>query len=372
VSTSARGAGKRGAKAGGAPHAKAPPVLVDGAKGEGGGQTLRTALSLSLVTGRPFVIDDVRGGREDPGLAQHHVVTIEAAAAVGGARVEGATVGSSRVSFEPTKLTPGNYAFSIGSAGSATLLLQTLVPALLTASGPSLVEVEGGTHVPFAPTFDFLAATYAPILSRMGPTVDVGIERRGFVPKGGGRIFARVEPAPIQRFDMTKPVEVTGRRARSIIEQLRRDIAERELAVVGRRLGLMSGELVIEQISTAPSPGNYLVVELESRDITEVISSIGERGVRSEEVAARAAEEARRYLDRAAPIGEYLADQLLLPLALGPGGAFLSGPPTPHTITNADLIEQFLDVEISFVDADDGCALITVKKKGEAGPPESF
>src|SRR5262245_23325343 len=153
---------------------------LDGSEGEGGGQILRTALSLSMLTGLHFRIDRIRAGREKPGLRRQHLVSVQAAATVSRAVAEGAELGSQSLTFVPGEVRPGDYAFDVGSAGSTTLVLQTILPPLLVSDGPSTLRIDGGTHNPFAPPFDFLARTFVPRVNAMGPNVEVGIERAGF------------------------------------------------------------------------------------------------------------------------------------------------------------------------------------------------
>src|ERR1700722_15265155 len=160
-------------------------IEIDGSFGEGGGQVLRTALSLSLVTGQPFRIDNIRAGREKPGLLRQHLTAVLAAAEIGGATVEGATLGSTALTFSPGKVKPGEYRFAVGTAGSGTLVFQTILPALMLASAPSRITIEGGTHNHAAPPFDFLARTFVPLVERMGPKIRLQFERYGFYTAGG-------------------------------------------------------------------------------------------------------------------------------------------------------------------------------------------
>src|SRR5262245_11938020 len=169
-------------------------LTIDGSVGEGGGQILRSALSLSLVTGTPFRIDNIRGNRRKPGLLRQHLTAVEAAAAVGGAEVQGAVIGGGTLVFRPGHVRPGRYAFSVGTAGSATLVLQTILPALVTARSPSEVRIEGGTHNPLAPPFDFLAEVFLPLLERSGVRARATLERHGFHPAGGGSLSVTIEP----------------------------------------------------------------------------------------------------------------------------------------------------------------------------------
>src|SRR6185436_13785565 len=171
-------------------------ISIDGSFGEGGGQILRTALSLSLATGAPFRIENIRAQRPKPGLLRQHLTAVQAAAAVGRAHVEGHTAGSLALTFTPTGVFPGDYAFAVGTAGSATLVLQTILPPLLAAGGRTVVTLEGGTHNPWAPPFDFLKRVFLPIVNRLGPRVEVALERYGFYPAGGGRFSVTIDPSP--------------------------------------------------------------------------------------------------------------------------------------------------------------------------------
>src|SRR5689334_5065034 len=163
------------------------PILIDGSQGEGGGQILRSSLALSVLTGKPFKIENIRANRDKPGLGRQHLTAVLAAAKICSAGVSGAVLGSRELSFWPGKLKPGEYAFDVGSAGSTTLVFQTVLPPLMLADGPSQLQLQGGTHNIHAPPFDFLAKTFLPVVNRMGPQVNVELVRAGFFPAGGGR-----------------------------------------------------------------------------------------------------------------------------------------------------------------------------------------
>src|SRR5688572_17114432 len=170
-------------------------LIIDGSFGEGGGQILRTSLALSLITGRPFRIEKIRANREKPGLMRQHLTAVKAAGKIGQAEVEGAFIGAKELTFAPGEVVPGDYSFAVGTAGSATLVLQTVLPALITASKPSTLRLEGGTHNPYAPPFDFLARVFLPIVNRMGPNIEATLLRPGFYPAGGGKVNFTIEPA---------------------------------------------------------------------------------------------------------------------------------------------------------------------------------
>lgn len=323
-------------------------LTIDGSFGEGGGQIIRTSLALSLITGKAFRAERVRARRERPGLQRQHLAAVQSAARLGSAEVAGASVGSGRFTFVPGEVTPGEYTFSIGTAGSATLVLQAVLPPLILASAPSVVTLEGGTHNVHAPPFDFLEKTFLPLVNRMGPRVAAELERYGFYPPGGGRINVFVEPvARLARLDITERGRVLSRAARAKVIRLPPAIAERELKTVAEVLGWGEESLLIETSNNALSPGNVLTVEIESEHLTEVFTGIGERGVRAEEIAERVAREAEEYLATGATVGAHLADQLLIPLALAGGGSYTTVPLSLHTTTNIEIIKKFLPVEIS-------------------------
>ncbi|HUU85586.1 MAG TPA: RNA 3'-terminal phosphate cyclase [Phycisphaerae bacterium] len=321
-------------------------LTIDGSRGEGGGQILRTSLGLSLVTGKPFRIEKIRANRPRPGLMRQHWTAVRAAMRVGGAEAEGAEIGSTALTFAPQRVTPGEYEFSVGSAGSVTLVLQTVLPALLTASGPSRLTLEGGTHNPFAPPFDFLARAFVPIINRMGPTVSAELQRPGFYPAGGGRMTVQVEPCErLRAIELLERGEVRGRRARAIVANLPQHIAERELHVIERRLDWERSCLHVEEADAA-GPGNIVIIEIECEHITEVFTAFGERKKRAEDVARGAANEARRYLAAEVPVGEHLADQLLVPMALAGGGRFKTFELSGHAQTNIEVLGEFLECTV--------------------------
>ena len=319
------------------------PVEIDGSQGEGGGQMLRTSLTLSMLTGTPIVLHRLRAGRKRPGLLRQHLTAVRAATAISGAEVEGDRLGSRRLEFRPRTVLPGSHRFSVGTAGSATLVLQTILPVLLTAEGPSTLVLEGGTHNPKAPPFPFLAEAFLPLVERMGPQVEATLERSGFYPAGGGRF--RVEITPTERlsgFELHERGALRKRRATAVLAHLPRHIAERELHLVRRKLNWSATETEIEE-ADSPGPGNALFLHLGFAQATEVVSGFGAPGVPAETVARGVVREARRFLAAEVPVGEHLADQLLLLLAIAGEGAFTTVPLSSHTTTQLDLIRRFLE-----------------------------
>jgi RNA 3'-terminal phosphate cyclase (ATP) len=320
-------------------------IRIDGSTGEGGGQMLRTALSLALVTGQPFEIENIRAKREKPGLLRQHLTAVLAAGEIGTARIEGAMLGSKTLQFIPGKIRPGDYQFAVGTAGSSTLVLQTILPALMSASSPSRLTLEGGTHNTMSPPFHFLQKTFLPLLEGMGPKVTVNLERYGFYPAGGGRFTAEIEPRQrLSPLVLTGRGEITHRRVLAIVANLARNIAQRELHNVSHHLNWPEDTLEVLETKDSPGPGNVVMIEIGSPAVTEIFTGFGRVGASAEKVASEAAGSALSYLASTAVAGEFLADQLLLPLALAGSGTFTTTKLSLHSRTNIEVISLFLPV----------------------------
>ncbi|MCA8920104.1 MAG: RNA 3'-terminal phosphate cyclase [Planctomycetes bacterium] len=320
-------------------------IEIDGSHGEGGGQVLRTSLALSIVTGKPFRLFNIRAGRKSPGLKKQHLACVRAAKQISNANVRGDAMDSMELSFTPDGIYPGQYRFSVGSAGSAALVYQTVLLPLLHADAPSFVMIEGGTHAAWAPPFDFLQHTFTPLLERMGATTSLSAERLGFYPAGGGLLHARIQP-----WAQREHVELVGLTNSSLsatayISKLPAEVAQRELRKVKQAFVLDDDALNTVDVRT-PGPGNALCIYSHSEQVTEVVTAFGKRGVKAEVVAKAAIKEMLEYLEAGVPVGQHLADQLLLPMALGAGGHFRTLEPSGHTRTNIETIKRFLDVQI--------------------------
>ncbi|WP_257386530.1 RNA 3'-terminal phosphate cyclase [Tahibacter caeni] len=325
-------------------------IELDGAQGEGGGQILRTALSLAMLQRRPLRLRNIRARRSKPGLMRQHLVCVQAAAAVSGADVSGAEIGSTALEFRPGAIRAGEYAFRIGSAGSTLLVLQTVLPALLRAGGRSQLVLEGGTHNRMAPSADFVATAFLPQLARMGADVGMSIERHGFYPAGGGRIHVDIAPTALSPLALHERGAARGIEATALLRNLPRHIAERELDTAAERFALTRRE--VRDLPAGPGPANALVLTAQFDHVSEVVVGLGEQGVAAENVARGACDELRAYLAHGAPVGEHLADQLLLPLVLA-GGSFVTGRPSTHLETNAAVIRAF-DAAAVDISPDDG------------------
>jgi RNA 3'-terminal phosphate cyclase (ATP) len=222
---------------------------------------------------------------------------------------------------------------------------------LLCAAGASTLTLEGGTHNPFAPPIDFLEKAFLPLVNRMGPRVTVTLERAGFYPAGGGRVVVHVEPATkLTPLHLQARGEIKRRLAKAVVAALPGEIAKRELKKVEKMLGWSADQLQIRQLPEEWGPGNLLTLEIESEHLTEVFTGFGMKGTTAEAVAHNAVHQARRYLAANVPVGEYLADQLLLPMAMAGGGSFLTHSPSEHTKTNMQVIGRFLSVPIKIAE----------------------
>lgn len=316
------------------------PLQIDGSAG--GGQILRSSLTLSLVTGRPFLITNIRGKRSKPGLLAQHLTCVRAATQVGGAQTEGAHKHSTSLYFRPETLDAGDYRWDVGTAGSATLVVQTVLPALLFAEDASTIRVTGGTHNRSAPPFEFLDRCYGRALKDLGQAVHFELGRRGFEPVGGGELTANISPGDWVPYEALERGRIKRIRAQAIVSELPRDIGQRELTVLNKELPDVRGEIVEE---TGPT-GNVLLIEVDCPR-PMLFTGFGRPGLRAQEVARSVARPLKHWLDADVPIDEHLADQLVLLLALGAGGRFRTTKASEHLRTNADVIRRFLpEIEI--------------------------
>jgi RNA 3'-terminal phosphate cyclase (ATP) len=323
-------------------------IEIDGSFGEGGGQILRSSLTLSAITGTPFKIKNIRSGRKKPGLMRQHLTCVKAVQRICSAFVIGAEVGSQELEFYPESINAGKYKFVVGTAGSTSLVFQTILPVLFMADDVSHVEFEGGTHNPMAPPFDYLDKVFLPTLLKMGIHVNRKLERYGFYPAGGGRFSVDIYPINGQ----LNPLEIVDRgvlvneSADCLIAFLRNDIAQREMAVVQENTGIMPKDMTITETDNTVGPGNVLYLTYKFAKSMAMSCQFGVQGVRAETVALKAIKEMHDLVESGAAIDAHLADQLIIPFALAGSGRFSTVKPSLHTKTNIEVVKKFLDVAI--------------------------
>lgn len=343
-------------------------VEIDGSYGEGGGQILRTSISLSALLKEPFHINNIRKNRKKPGLMPQHLMAVKATAEICGAKVKGAVQGSGELTFEPGKAFHGNFSFDIGTAGSTSLLFQTLLLPLIHAGGGSTLELTGGTHVPMSPPFDYIKEVFLPTLARMGVKTSCEIKSYGFYPRGGGLVRFRIEPVKeIFPGGFTERGKLKEIKIVSAVCGLPLSIARRQTDSV---LGILAGYEVniltesLEVNSFSGGRGTYIFILAIYENIQAGFSAVGERGKRAEAVGAEAAYDFLMY-DRAGSsyaLDRHLADQIVLYLALARGeSAFTTPFMTEHLLTNLWAMGKFLKMDYRLEGQKDGPGKVEVK-----------
>jgi RNA 3'-terminal phosphate cyclase (ATP) len=324
-------------------------IFVDGSTGEGGGQILRTSLTLSCITGKALHIENIRAARRNPGLAKQHLSCVRAACQTCNGLAQAATKGSQVLDFQPAPIRSGDFHFDIGSAGSASLVIQTILPALFLADKPSTITVTGGTHNPLAPPFDFLNETFLPAIATAGFHGDCKLIKHGFFPAGGGKISFNIRPWQKntgRTIDLCQKGKEPKIQARIYTAKLPEHIAQRQ-----RKLLLQSDLNIrnVEYIDVKDSvgPGNCAMIRLRSSERTTVFTAFGERGKPSEEVISEVVSLAKDFLASEAAVDRFLADQLLIYMALAKAGSFTTNELSSHLKTNMEVIKKFLPVNFS-------------------------
>lgn len=320
-------------------------IELDGSEGEGGGQTVRTALSLSALTGQPFHIVDIRAGRPDPGLKPQHLAGVRLMQKLCSAQVEGDAVASRELTFIPGKISGGSHEYDVGTAGSLTLLLQSALPALVASPMETELYLKGGTDVRWSPPVDHYQMVLFPLLRRMGANLEMTVERRGFHPKGGGAVRLKVTGAalsPLRMEERGEAVKVVGR---ACAQNLRIEVAERMIASARKELPDLVAEI---DITTGPCPGAGLTLAAEFRDTILGWSALGERGVPAERVGHEAASCLRKVLDLGGTLDSRTADQMITYMALAKGdSSFTVGKISGHLTSQMQLLPQFLPVRFA-------------------------
>lgn len=336
-------------------------ITIDGSQGEGGGQILRTGIALAAVTGQAVRFVKIRAGRAKPGLRRQHLVAVQAAARISAAALTGDALDSRELTFSPQAISGGDWVFDIGTAGSTTLVLQTVLPLLLQAETASTLRISGGTHNGMAPPAEFVQESLLPVLQGIGIDCQLTLERYGFFPAGGGQLLARIQPwttvAPLELLQRGRQLQ---RQATAVIADLPAHVARREAQTLKHRLHWSHREVDEVEVA-ADGPGNILIARLRHQAVSSVFSAVGELRKPAERVAEEVVKQVRRHQQSDAPVEEHLADQLLLPLALGAGGRFRCATPSRHCRTNADVIGCFLGPVVQFLPQEDGTTLVVVR-----------
>jgi RNA 3'-terminal phosphate cyclase (ATP) len=323
-------------------------IEIDGSHGEGGGQILRTALSLSCLTGKAFRIVNIRKGRKKPGLAPQHLLSVRAAQEISGAQVSGDRQGSVELVFSPGEVKGGDFSLDVGTAGATLLVLQTIAPPLLFAREKSKITIRGGTHVPFSPSFHYASFVLSPMLRRLGLRISLDIEMYGFYPRGGGKIRAGILPAdgvlPLGIAERGKVLAVTGW---SGVGNLPPSIAVRQrdaaIRAIRSRLRDVTFPIDIEVLSVpVTGQGTFLFLCVETDHAIAGFASLGERGKRAEDVGEEAAADLAAHLLAGGALDPHLPDQLVLYLAMcREGSSFTTSRVTEHLMTNLWTIGRF-------------------------------
>lgn len=335
-------------------------IDIGGSEGEGGGQVVRNACALSLVTGEPFRVTHIRAKRSKPGLMRQHVTAIEAACAIGGSDCEGLAVGSSELVFRPGAVVPGEYRFAVGTAGSTGLVLQTVLLPLLLADRRSRLVLEGGTHNMLAPPFEFIDTCFLPVIRRMGGQATARLHTHGFYPRGGGRIEVEIAPSRLSSVECCSRGALLERSAVTLFAALPFEIADRIRRSAAAGLGWGEAEVAVRELPEERGPGVILLLTARYEHAAEVVSGFGKLGLPAEQLARVAVQRMLGYMESTAFAGPYLADQLLLPMALAGGGAFTTVKPSQHSLTAAAIIERFTGVRTTFERQDGGEHLVRV------------
>jgi RNA 3'-terminal phosphate cyclase (ATP) len=285
---------------------------------------------------------------------------VRASQSICGAQVIGDELGSMTVEFFPAKIKAGDYNFAIGSAGSTSLVFQTILPALLMADSESTVTLSGGTHNGMAPSFDFIKECFIKTLADLNIKVETSLKAYGFYPNGGGQWQAKVFPTKdVKVLNLTKRDNITQKQAIVTQSGISKNVADRELNQVKKQLSWSESDLLINQVQSLGS-GNIISLKVSDSKTIEMVEVVGEKRVSAERVAAKAVRNMKKYLDSSAAVGEYLCDQLLLPLVLAKGGSFTTLKPSLHTLTNIEVIKQFIDCNIEIEKLKRDCFKITI------------
>ncbi|RJQ15001.1 MAG: RNA 3'-phosphate cyclase [Nitrospiraceae bacterium] len=317
-------------------------VEIDGSFGEGGGQILRTALGLSCVTGKEFRIFNIRKERKKPGLMPQHMTCVNAASGICNARVSGNGTGSTELSFVPGRVRHGSFFFDIKTAGSSSLVFQTVLPPLLFADQPSHVTIRGGTHVPLSPSYHYIAEIFVPMLDRLGVKIGPSISIYGFYPKGGGEVRFNIHPiGKIKGVNAVSKGRLLSIAGYSAVSNLPRHIAERQKSAVMQSLSPLHADIDVIDVPS-PGQGTFVFLRGEYENSLTGFSALGARGKPAEEVGREAAALFKDFHDAPICLDPHLADQMVIYLSLSREESTFTTRITQHLVTNLWVIEKFL------------------------------
>ncbi len=326
-------------------------IEINGAYGEGGGQILRTSLTLSALTSHPLQIDHIRANRSKPGLRPQHLAAVKAIATLTNAQLVGASRDSQKLTINPIKIRSGRFQFDINTAGALSLVLQTIYLPLSFADGRSEVKLSGGTHVQWSPIYHYLEQAWLPLISALGYRVKIQLNQAGFYPRGGGRVHLDVRPVekglPFICPTRGKLVRVRGISGSANLES---HVAKRQKHQAMKKLYAFCQDVKIQTIEMdSPGTGSFILLKAEFDNQAQACyTALGARGKRAEKVADEAVNQLVAFLKTDGTVDQYLADQLLLPLAVIEGRSiFRTSQVTQHLLTNAHIIQQFLPIKIS-------------------------
>lgn len=339
-------------------------ITINGASGEGGGQIVRTSLALSLITGKPFEIVNIRANRQPGGLRAQHLAAVELAGKVGMAGIEGAELHSQRLIFTPHDIKAGNFTSVIQTAGAASLVLQMVVVPLAFQSKKSTVKISGGTHVPFSPTYEFIRNTWQYLLARIGIRITINLQQAGFYPRGGGLLVCQVYPVTrLSAFNLLERGRLVKIRGYSGVSNLDENIARRMKHEILNQVNHITRDIKISQVEhPSPGMGAWCCIIAEFENIQQTFTALGKKGKRAEIVAQEAVDALTQFLSETGVVDRFTADQLLLPLSLAADtSTFTTTSVSSHLLTNADVIGKFLDCEIDIQGEVNQPGTVTIK-----------